>query len=432
LALTVDDLLRDMNRRQFLGRSARQAAGVAAGVVTLAAAGSASASERVRLGVIGVRNRGRELAGLLAKFPDVEVCSLCDVDAGVLPAAVSTVVEQSGIAPQCERDVRRLFDDPTIDAVVIATPDHTHAPLTKHACLAGKDVYLESPATCRLAEGAELVSIAHDTRRIVQCGTQERSSEALQDALRHVRSGGIGKVALARAWTVHRRKPIPVKSDTAPPDGFDYGAWLSGAPVRPFNANRSHFNWRWFWDYGGGELAHWGSHWLDLARLGLNLEWPQRVAAAGGRLSTADAAETPATLSVQYDCGESTVLWEHRLCSSHGMEGRSAGLAFYGERGVLVIDRGGWKVYDGEPAHGAASAADMTAAHLRDFIDGVRTRHAPAADLASAVVSAGWCHLGNVSYRVQREIRFDPDQQVCSGDSAATALLSRAEPAAVS
>jgi predicted dehydrogenase len=411
LALTVDEFVqREISRRQFLGRSARHAAGVAAGVVSLAATAQAAPGERVRLGIVGVRNRGRELASLFARLPDVEIRSLCDVDASVLPGAVAAVVEQGRPAPQCERDPRRLFDDPSIDAVVIATPDHSHAPLMKAACLAGKDVYLESPATWRLEEGPELIAVARQTQRIVQCGIQERSSQSLKDAIQHIRSSRIGTVGLARAWTVHRRKPIPVKSDAAPPADIDYTAWLGAAPQRPFNPNRCHFNWRWFWDYGGGELTHWGSHWLDLARWGMDLEWPQRVSASGGNFGPHDATETPDTLSVQFDCGASTVLWEHRLCSSHGLEGRSAGVAFYGERGVLVLDRGGWKVYDGEPAHGSSSAADMQVAHLEAFVEAVRTRVTPPAELADAVISAGWCHLGNLAYRQQSEVRFDPKQ----------------------
>ena len=424
MGLTVDDfLMREINRRQFLGRSARHAAGVAAGVVSLAASTHASPSERIRLGVIGVRNRGRELAGLLAGLPEAEVRCLCDVDAGVLASAAAVVVEQGAAAPQCERDARRLFDDPAIDAVVIATPDHSHVPLAKAACLAGKDVYLESPATWRLAEGPQLLAVVEETQRIVQCGIQERSDASVEQAILHLHSGRIGKVGLAKAWAVHRRKPIPVKADAIAPADFDYAAWLGEAAERPFNPNRCHFNWRWFWDYGGGELTHWGSHWLDLARWGLDANWPDRVSASGGKFGPRDATETPDTLLVQFQCGASTVLWEHRLSSGHGIEGRNAGVAFYGERGVMVIDRGGWKIYDGEPAHGSSSAKQMQLAHLRNFLDCIRTRHTPSADSASAVISAGWCHLGNLSYRLQREVRFDAAQGVCTGDAVATALV---------
>jgi predicted dehydrogenase len=414
---------RAISRRQFLGRSACQAATVAAGVVSLAATAQGSPNDRIGVGVIGVRNRGRELAGMLAQFGDVSVRSLCDVDASVLPGAVAAVIEQGAATPQCEHDARRLFDDPTIDAVVIATPDHSHARLTRMACEAGKDVYVESPVTWRFGEGAELIRVARESRRVIQCGVQERSSDAIQAAVQHVRQDRLGKVSLVKAWTVHRRKPIPPKPDTAPPDDFDYAAWLADAPARPFNWNRVHFNWRWHWDYGGGELTHWGSHWLDVARRALQADWPQRITATGARGANSSTIETPETLSVHYHCGDIAVLWEHRLGSSHGVEGRSSGVAFYGEHGVLVVDRGGWKVYDGETAHGAASAVQMQTAHLRNFIDCVRTRQTPAADVASCVTSAGWCHLGNAAYRVERELRFDAERQVCIDDPQAQALL---------
>lgn len=426
LSLSVDDFLRrEINRRQFLGRSAYQAAGVAAGVVSLASSAPASPNERLQVGVIGIRNRGRELAALLAAQPDVDVSWLCDVDAGVFPAAVAAVVEQGRPAPRCERHVEVLLEQPQLDAVVIATPDHTHGPLTLQACQAGKDVYLESPATWCVGEGPELEQVVRHTRRVVQCGIQERSSPALQTALAYVRSGQLGRVNLVRAWTVHRRKPIPPKPDTRPPDDFDYAAWLGPAPRRPFNPNRYHFNWRWYWDYGGGELAFWGSHWLDLARLGMNLSWPRRIVATGTAPQRSSATETPEALTVQYDCGSVTVLWEHRLSSNHGIEGRSAGVAFYGERGVLVLDRGGWKIYDGEALHGTDSARDMERAHLRNFVECVRSRGVPAAPVAEAVISAGWCHLGNLSYRLQRELWFDAEHLVCPHDPQATAGLSR-------
>jgi predicted dehydrogenase len=426
LVLKVDDFLRrEINRRQFLGRSACQAASVAAGVVSLATSAPAGPNERLHVAVLGVRNRGRELAGLLAARPDVEVRMLGDVDAGVFPAAVAAVVEQGRPAPQCERDVHRVLEHPQIDAVFIATPDHSHVPLAKLACQAGKDVYLESPATWCVGEGPELVNVVRQTRRIVQCGVQERSSQALQAALAVVRGGQLGKVHLVRAWTVHRRKPIPPKPDTPPPADLDYAAWLGSAPPRPFNANRYHFNWRWYWDYGGGELAFWGSHWLDLARLGLELSWPRRIAAAGSVLPASASIETPDALTVQFDCGATTVLWEHRLSSNHGVEGRSAGVAFYGERGVLILDRGGWKVYDGEPLHGTASVKEMEAAHLENFLECVRSRATPVAPVADAVISAGWCHLGNLSYRLRRELRFDAERLTCPDTPEAAALLTR-------
>ncbi len=419
----------EVSRRQFLGQSARQAAGVAAGVMATgvmakgAGAGSGTREQQVRVGVIGLRNRGRTLALELARSGQADIRAICDVDAGVLASAVGTISQATGSAPRPESDYRRLLGDREIDAVVIAAPDHWHTALTLAAMDAGKDVYLESPATACLADGAELLAAESRTGRIVQCGVQERSGDAYRDAIQFLHSGQLGGVKQARAWVVHRRKPIPRKIDAEVPEGLDYTAWLGTAPSRPFNPNRSHFNWRWFWDYGGGELSHWGSHLLDVARWGLNVSWPERVTAIGGKYVFDDATETPDTLTVNFAWDQRSIQWEHRLWSGHAPEGRSSAVAFYGTRGVLVIDRGGWKVYDGESAGGVCSSTELDRQHLENFIDCIRTRQTPACPLSTAIVSTGLCHLGNIAYRVNREIRFDPRTGVCRDDAEATRLV---------
>ena len=265
--------------------------------------------------------------------------------------------------------------------------------------------------------------MATRTGRVVQCGVQERSGTAYADAINFLHQGRLGSVKLARAWVVHRRKPIPPKADSATPADFDYSTWLGHLPARPFNLNRSHFNWRWFWDYGGGELSHWGGHLLEVARWGLNAGWPERITAAGGKYAFQDATETPDTLLVQYAFADRTVQWEHRLWSGHAPEGRSSAVAFHGTRGVLVIDRGGWKVYDGEAAGGACSSADLDREHLLNFLSCVRSRQTPNCSLANSLISTGWCHLGNIAYRVGREVRFDPQSGICRDDALATQLV---------
>lgn len=412
---------REFSRRQFLGRSACQAATVAAGMVTLAPAAELSA-QRVRVGIIGVRNRGRDLAGLFAANPRAEVRALCDVDPGVIGGAIASVTATGATVPDVEQDFRRLLDRADIDAVVITTPDHWHARMTALACDAGKDVYVEAPATWCLGEGLIPLAAAQRARRIVQCGIQERSSLHVQSAVEFIRAGHLGNVRFARAWVVHRRKPIPPKGRSEVPAGVDYAGWLGPAEARPFNLNRYHFNWRWFWDYGGGELAHWGTHWLDVARWALDVEWPQRVSASGTLASMQDAAETPDTLTAQYVFPQSTIVWEHRLSSGYGVDGRSTGVAFHGERGVLMLDRGGWRVYDGEPASSSGSASQMQQNHVDNFLTSVLTRQAPACDLWQGVVSAGLAHLGNIAYRVGREIQYDPVRGKCPHDDQATAF----------
>lgn len=425
--MNTDDFKRlEVNRRQFLGRSAQRAAGVAVGVVGLSAAASAtpgrSANDRIGIGVIGVRNQGKLLASELAKLVDVEIRTLCDVDETQFAPAIHAVTDTGRQSPETDRDFRRLLDDPSIDAVVIATPDHWHCAMTTLACHAGKDVYVESPSSHFVAEGPLMMDAAQRTGRIVQVGLQQRSGAHFRSAVDVLRSGRIGQVRLAKAWIVHRRKTIGHKQDCETAGTVDYAEWLGAAPARAFNPNRFHFNWRWFWDYGGGELSHWGVHMLDVARWGLDVELPTRVSAVGGKYAFDDDQETPDTLSVQYAFQDKSILWEHRLWSSHGIEGRSSGVAFHGESGTLVVDRGGWKIYD-HSENVTADASDLQATHLRDFLDCIKSRRTPCADLQIGHLASTLCHLGNIAYRIGREVRFDRDGLDCCGDDLANQML---------
>ena len=412
--MNVDHFLRhDLNRRQFLGRSAQNAAGVAAGMVGLAGAASlakTAASERVRVAVIGVRNQGKSLAAGFAALPEAQVVALCDVDDNVVPAALHAVQQAQGTSPRVERDFRRVLDDSQIDAVVVATPDHWHALMTMLACEAGKDVFVETPATHFGGEGPLMIAAARRTQRIVQVGLQQRSGAHFQSAIRLIHSGKLGRIASAKAWFVQKRQPLLASAPSDPPAGVDFPSWLGPAPERSFAAHKFHYHWRWCWDHGSGELGLWGSQLLDIARWGLNATWPKRVIATGGKLIFDDEAETPDTLQVLFDCGEQTISWEHRTWSNHAPEGRTAGVAFFGERGTLVVDRGGWKVYDtAEPL--ASDASEQSRSHLAEFLDAIRTRRPPQADLETGVISAGWCHLASLSYRIKRELTVDADGQ---------------------
>lgn len=423
--MNVNDFLKnEVNRRKFLENSARNAAGVAAGIVSLGSSASAdsAASERVRVGIIGVRSQGLQLAEFTAGMSDVEIASLCDVDQSVLDKAARRLGEAQSSTPRCQSDFRRLLDDPTIDAVVIATPDHWHAVMAIEACRAGKDVYVESPVTHTIEEGARLLETARETGRVVQCGLQQRSGEHFRAAVELIRSGELGAVRLAKAWVSHRRKPIGFKADGPAPSDLDYDAWLGPAPGRSFHPNRCHHNWQWFWDYGSGELGVWGVHLLDVARWGLGVGLPNRVSASGGKHYLRDDRETPDTLTVQFSYPGAGIVWEHRQWTNHGIEGRSAAVAFFGDRGTLIVDRGGWKVY-GRRENLTAEATELQPAHLRNFIDSVRSRRTPVADIEVGRQSSALCHLGNIAYRLDREIIFDPEAMNFGWDGEANSLL---------
>ena len=432
----ADFLKRDLSRRQFLGKSAQNAAGVAAGMVGLSGAvAQASPGERVRLGVIGVRNQGKKLAASLAGFADVDISTVCDVDQDVFPKAMQSIETAQGFAAKTETDFRRVLDDNSIDGVVIATPDHWHAVMTILACQAGKDVYVEKPVSHNIAEGRAMIAVAADNDRIVQSGLQQRSGSHFQSAIEYVASGKLGNVNLAKAWTVHRRKPVGVKKNERAPKRVDYELWLGPAAQSEFNPNRFHYNWRWFWDFGTGELGNWGVHMLDIARWGLNVELPTRISASGGKYSFRDDQETPDTLVAQYEfanvdgvntteTNSKTIVWEHRQWSNHGIEGRSAAAAFYGENGTLIVDRGGWKVYD-QKQPTTSNSSELAQTHQRNFVDCIKTRQTPTADLEIGHISSTLCHLGNIAFKLGREVRFDPESENFDADTEANALLSR-------
>lgn len=422
--MNVDDFLKgEINRRQFLGSSAKNAAGMAAGMVGLAGSVSkASPNERVSVGVIGVRSQGKLLGTALAGLPHADVTVVCDVDETLLPAASRAISDVQGRSPRGETDFRRILDDGSVDAAVIATPDHWHAPMMLMACQAGKDVYVETPVSHAIAEGSRMIQEARTSHRVIQTGLQQRSGRHFQSAVEFIRAGKLGPVKLVKAWTMHRRRSIGFKSDTQTPASVDYDMWLGPAAQRPFNPNRFHFNWHWFWDYGSGELGNWGVHMLDVARWGLDVGLPHRVSAAGGNYHFHDDQQTPDTLIVNFAYPDATIVWEHRQWSNHALEGRSAGVAFYGEAGTLVVDRSGWKVYDRKESL-TANSSEQLVPHLRNFIDCVKTRTRPAADIETGHLSSALCHLGNVAYRLGREVHFDP-QQMCFGpDADANALL---------
>jgi predicted dehydrogenase len=395
---------RPVDRRSFLQRSAGGAAvGVAAGLSGWLPA-NAAAQGPVRLGVIGVRSRGLELARAASQLPGVELAALCDVDASILHEAGHRL--SSPTEPTLTSDYRRVLDDARINAVLIATPDHWHARMTIDACQAGKDVYLESPATHSEDEWAQVIAAAARTGRIVQTGLQQRSGPFVQSAVRFLRDGGIGRVRFARAWMACRRKPIGRRGDSPAPAGVDYASWLGPAQHRDFNGNRFHGNWTRFWDYGSGELGLWGVHWLDVASWALDLNGPVKVSAIGSRLHFADDQETPDTLTVHYQFQHPhpiELAWEHRTWTVHGNEGRTSGISFFGDDGTLVLDRGGWKVYDRKDSP-AENGVDLDVPHLANFVQCVRTREEPAASLMVARRAEQLCHLGVQAYREERAI----------------------------
>ena len=259
-----------VDRRTFLGASG-------AGLILLSPGSSRAApSDRVRVAVIGLRSRGLDHSRMFASDPGAEVVAVCDVDDSMFARPLKAVESAGGKAPRTEKDFRRLLDDKSIDAVTIAAPDHWHGLLTVMACQAGKDVYVEKPASHNVVEGRRMVEAARKYQRVVQVGTQRRSSPWVAEAIEKVKGGAVGKVGMARAWIHQKRHDIGHGKPGPVPAGVDYAMWQGPAPDRPFYPNRFHYNWHWFWNWGTGELGNNGIHGVDVARWGLGVELPDR------------------------------------------------------------------------------------------------------------------------------------------------------------
>ncbi|MGC4049667.1 MAG: Gfo/Idh/MocA family oxidoreductase [Paludibaculum sp.] len=411
-----------MNRRYFLPAVA---AGFSA--VRLAPA----ASDRVNLAVIGVRGRGRALTGGFAKLADANVEYLVDVDDRVVPAAAALLEKAGRKPPKVVRDMRRVFDDKSIDAVVIATPDHWHAPAAIMACDAGKDVYLEKPCSHNIREGRLIVEAARRNKRIVQHGTQSRSRESTREAIEYIHAGNIGKVVMAKAWDVQRRADIGHKADSPVPAEVDYDTWLGPAQFMPFNENRFHYNWHWNWNFGTGDAGNDGAHQIDMARWALGVELPTEASGTGAKLYFEDDQQTPDTINATFRYPGKMLMFELRIWNPYGLEGAENGVAVYGGTGMVQIAKWdrmwGYKVYDEKGKlvqHEQKPGEDE--AHVRNFLDCVKSRKAPNAEIEVGFRSVVHCHLANIVARTGRTVHYDANTDSVTGDAEAAKLTRRA------
>ena len=384
----------------------------------------ATAADRVRIGVIGVRGRGTDLTRLFASNQGAEVAAICDIDPATLEKPLKLTETMTGKRPRVEQDFRRILDDKEIDAIVIATPDHWHALMAIMGCQAGKDVYVEKPVSHNIVEGRKMVEAARKYNRVVQAGTQRRSTPFVADAIAYVHSGALGKIGMVRAWAHGKRVNIGHGKPGQVPERVDYALWQGPAPDRPFYANRFHYNWHWFWNWGTGELGNNGIHCVDVARWGLNLDpqTPVKVSSSGGKYLFDDDMETPDTQIVTWEFPTTCLVYEHRIWTDHPTEGEKFGIAFYGEKGTLIIDIKGWRVEDGPKA--GEKGADGQASHVQNFLDCVRSRAKPNAEIELLHQSTRLCHLGNIAFRTGKKLSFDSARERFSDDDA-NRLLAR-------
>jgi len=420
--------MNSMNRRFFFMSS-----GMLAMHSTLSRASSLNGvNNRVRVAVIGVKGRGGEhIRGFSdLSSSNVEIAALCDVDESVLNKRLSEVEQKSGKKPLAFTDMRRVFDDKSIDAVSFATPNHWHSLGTIWACQAGKDVYVEKPASHNIFEGRKMVEAARKYNRMVQCGTQIRSSEAIQEAVLKLKDGIIGDVYMAKGLCYKRRDTIGKAKDEPVPTGIHYDLWTGPAPSRPFSKNRFHYQWHWQWAYGNGDIGNQGVHQLDIARWGLGVKLPSKVQSFGGHFMFDDDQETPNTQvsAFLYPEEKKLLTFEVRHWDTpiEGLD-LKVGVIFLGSKGYMEIPNyEEYRVFFGKdrvPGPTNRKEGD----HFANFVKAVRNRKSETlnAEIEEGHLSAVLAHLANISYRLGRTLSFDPKTETFGGDAEANAFLTR-------
>jgi predicted dehydrogenase len=393
---------------------------------------------------VGLRGRGKDHINGFAKLPNVELVALCDVDESVLNKAIASVEAITNKRPTGYSDLRKLLEDKSIDAISIATPNHSHTLQTIWACQAGKDVYVEKPCSHNMFEAKQIVAAARKYDRIVQQGSQSRSSKALKEAVQSMRDGLLGEVYMARGLCFKWRDTIGHSPISPVPPGVDYDLWLGPAPKREFTKNRFHYTWHWFWDYGNGDLGNQGIHELDIARWGLGVTYPTTVSAIGGHFMFDDDQETPNTIMANYefrDGGKKKMMEfevRHWMSNHEGGIGETKakggkpdpntiGNLFYGSKGYMAID--GYTKYqtwlgkEQEPGPAKSEGGN----HWLNFIEAVRSRKRGDlnAEVEEGAISTTLIHLANISYRLGRTVHFDAANYTCTGDKEATAMFTR-------
>jgi len=431
-----------MNRRYFLMSSVAASGAVSASALP-------SPNDTVRVCCVGVRGQGRSHLQAYAKMPNVEIAAICDVDESILEQRLNDTEKMTKKRPAGFTDLRKVLEDKTIDAISIATPNHNHAMQAIWGCQAGKDVYVEKPCAYNIFEAKQLLAAAKKYNRMVQHGTNGRSSTAMQEAVKLIRDGVIGDVYLSRGLVFKWRDTIGRTPVSPVPPGVHYDLWLGPAPKHEFTKNRFHYNFHWFWDYGNGDIGNQGVHQIDTARWLLGVKYPTKISAIGGHFMFDDDQETPNTItaSFEFDEGGKKKMLEfdvrHWISNSEGgiediadpMAGPAAGTRtcvgniVYGSKGYLSTAKPGFKIFLGkEQQPGPAPTNARGGDNWANFIQAVRSRkysdlNAPIEEGAPSVMLI---HLANISYRLGRTLNFDPVTLTCKGDAEANKMFTRA------
>ncbi len=410
-----------MNRRYFFG--------TAIGALAAGRARAVPPSDQVNVAIIGVGGRGRALVGDFSKAPGANIKYLVDVDQSSIEKAMGIIKKLGLPEPKVVGDMRQVLDAKDVDAVSISTPDHWHAPATILACDAGKDVYCEKPPSHNIREGRLMVDAARRNNRIVQVGTQSRSRPSTIRAIEYAKSGKIGKVMMAKAWNIQMRDDIGHKDDGPVPAGVDYETWLGPTPWIPFNENRFHYKWHWHWHFGTGDAGNDGAHQMDIARWALGESYPKSASGWARKVYFNDDQQTPDSMNITYDYGQKALIWEMRIWNPYGMEAVENGVGVFGSEGSVHIGqynrKWGYKVFDKDGKMVLHDEEKEPEQHQKNFVECVKSRKLPNADIGIGHLSAIHCHLANIVGRVGRNVRFDQETETIINDDEANLFVKR-------
>ena len=415
---------RDFIKQTALGTAALSFGGISSGFTSKSYACIMGANERIRVAVMGVNARGLALSKNFSSQANCEITHICDVDTRAAAKCIAEVEKNQRRRPIAEPDIRKLLSFSDFDALVVAAPDHWHAPAAILASQAGKHVYLEKPCSHNPNEGELLVAVQKKYGNVIQMGNQRRSWPNVIEAIQALHGGVIGKTYYAKTWYTNNRGPIGTGRPAPVPEWLDYELWQGPAPRRPYKDNLIHYNWHWFWHWGTGEALNNGTHMVDLARWGLGVDYPTRVTSSGGRYRYHDDWEAPDTQVIELDFGgRGLISWEGRSCNGRTIEGSSVGVIFYGENGALQINGdNGYTIYDLDNKvvkrveHTASidsrnltnPSQALDALHIQNFFDGIKSGTPLHADIVSGHISTLLVQLGNIAQRSGGLVETDP------------------------
>lgn len=437
----MENSRRDFIKKAATGSAAIMAGGILPGFSAASYKRIIGANEKLRVSVMGVNSRGNALAQNFAFQNNCEVIHICDVDSRAIEKCTANVEKVQDVKPKGFTDFRKSLENKDVDILVVAAPDHWHAPAALLAMQAGKNVYLEKPCSHNPNEGEILVQAAKRYKKSVQMGNQRRSWPNVMQAIDELKNGIVGRPYFGKGWYTNNRESIGIGKEVPVPAWLDWNLWQGPAPRKAYKDNIVHYNWHWFWHWGTGEALNNGTHMVDLLRWGLEVDYPVKVSSNGGRFRYNDDWETPDTQVINFDFDKGvSMTWEGRSCNGKHIEGSSVGVVFYAEQGSVVISGGNdYKVYDLknniikevknemeiDPRDAANPSSHLDALHIRNFFDNILKGEKLKSDIDSGHKSTLLVQLGNIAQRVGHSLEINPENGHISGDREAQELWSR-------